>query len=367
MSTFHELGRTPDEIDRLAAMGVHHPTEVQQAVLAVADGDVIASAPTGSGKTIAFALPLVAHVAETSGRGPHGLVVVPTRELALQATRVLTALAPRRVRIAALYGGTPYRPQLQRLARGVDVVVATPGRLLDLCARHALSLGRVSYAVLDEVDRMADLGFADDVEEILAMLPSERRIALFSATMDGAVDRLARRFLVNPTVVTVRGDRPELEHRFVRLPHGEKVRTVAEYADDFASMIVFCNTRHQVDRLTEALGRRAVGVHGGLGQRAREAAIRRFDRGGTPVLVATDVAARGLDIAGVDAVLHFDLPSSFTDYLHRSGRTGRAGRRGVVVALVGERDGARAGNLERQLGLGSSRYRVGGRPSRGRR
>jgi len=366
MSTFASLGLAPAQIDRLDAMGIHEPTEVQAAVLAVTGGDLVASAPTGSGKTIAFALPLVEAVSAAEGRGPHGLVLVPTRELALQVMRVVASLAPRKVHVAALYGGTPYRPQLERLGRGVDLVVATPGRLLDLLARRALSLAEVRYAVVDEVDRMADLGFADDLEDLLGRLPEHRRIALFSATMDGAVERLAKRFLSDPAVVEVHADRPELEHRFVRIRHHEKARAVAEFADDFESMIVFCNTRHQVDQLTDTLGRLAVGVHGGLGQRAREAAIRRFDRGTAPVLVATDVAARGLDIAGVDAVLHYDLPSSFTDYLHRSGRTGRAGRRGVVVALVGERDGAKAGHLERQLGLPRARYREGGRPSRGR-
>jgi len=366
MSSFASLGLSPFEIDRLRAIGISQPTEVQAAVWSLTGGDIVASAPTGSGKTIAFALPLVGTVADREGRGPHGLVLVPTRELALQVMRVVVSLAPRKVRVVALYGGTPYRPQLERLRRGVDLVVATPGRLLDLIDRGALSLGEVGYAVVDEVDRMADLGFADDLERLLGQLPSRRRIALFSATMDHAVARLARRFLTDPAVVEVHADRPELEHRFMRLRHHEKVQAVEDLAEDFDSMIVFCNTRHQVDRLTEALGRLAVGVHGGLGQRAREAAIRRFDRGNAPVLVATDVAARGLDIAGVDAVLHYDLPTTFTDYLHRSGRTGRAGRTGVVVALVGERDGAKAGQLERQLGLAPSGYRKGGRPSRGR-
>ena len=357
MSTnFASLGVPDRLLSRLETQGIDTPTSIQaEAIPIILQGrDLVAQAPTGSGKTLAFGLPMVMNLTGARGadRRPRGLVMTPTRELALQVQRSMVALAPRNFWVLPVYGGTPYGSQIRQLAKGVDVVVATPGRLIDLFERKALDLSAITQVVVDEVDRMADMGFGPVIEQILSLLPARQASSLFSATVDQAVSHLAAKFLADPARVTIEADAPKLEHRFIKVDRREKPSAVSELALDYGSTIVFCNTREQVDRLEERLenlGVDSVTVHGGLSQRQREAAIRRFHSHRASILVATDVAARGIHIDQVALVIHYDLPSSFTDYLHRSGRTGRAGNTGVVASLVSDYDAAKARAIESEL------------------
>ncbi|MCI2976494.1 MAG: DEAD/DEAH box helicase [Ferrimicrobium sp.] len=356
---FDTLGVDAQIQERLAAIGITEPTAVQsQAIPAsLAGHDLIAQAPTGSGKTFAFGVPLVSLLEGVRGRsaGPLGLILVPTRELAQQVQKALVSLAPRDFWVMAVYGGTPYGKQIAQLKRGIDVLVATPGRLMDLVDRRAVSLDAVTHVVLDEVDRMADMGFGPVVAEILGSLTSRRQTAFFSATLDAPVRSLVQRYLSDPTFITIEADEPKLEHRFVPASRYEKAGLVSDYALGHGPTIVFCNTRDQVDRLDDELadlGMEASAVHGGLSQRQRDAALRRFLTKRTQVLIATDVAARGIHVDEVALVLHYDLPNNFTDYLHRSGRTGRAGNTGVVISLVSDRDRSKARSIEHQLQTG---------------
>jgi len=363
MSSFADLGVPAPLCATLARRGITEPFPIQAATLpdALAGRDVAGKAPTGSGKTLAFGLAIAAQAA-TAGpvepRRPRALVLVPTRELAAQVQRELTALIDERAHgpVAAIYGGVGYGPQRKALARGVSAVVACPGRLEDLIATGDVRLDRVEMVVLDEADRMADMGFMPAVRRLLDRTPDGRQTLLFSATLDGDVDKLVRAYQHDPVHHAAAGaddDDVEVAHHFWTVAREARVGVTADIVNRAGSTIVFTRTRHGADRVTRQLvryGVKAVAIHGRRTQAQRDQALKQFSTGRAPALVATDVAARGIHVDAVGCVVHFDLPDEAKDYVHRSGRTGRAGASGTVVALVGEdaRKDARA--LQRALG-----------------
>ena len=364
MSSFAGLGVPPRLRATLARRGITEPFPIQAATLpdALAGRDVAGKAPTGSGKTLAFGL-VIAHQAATAGpvvaRRPRALVLVPTRELAAQVQRELAALVDERAdgRVVAIYGGVGYGPQRAALARGVSAVVACPGRLEDLVATGDVVLDGADVVVLDEADRMADMGFMPAVRRLLDMTPEGRQTLLFSATLDGDVDTLVTRYQRDPVHHEVAGaddGEVEVDHLFWTVAREQRVRLTADIVERTGSTIVFTRTRHSADRVARQLGQtgvKAVAIHGGRSQAQRDQALARFSAGRAPALVATDVAARGIHVDGVACVVHFDMSDDPKDYVHRSGRTGRAGAAGLVVSLVPD-DARRAVRaLQRHVGL----------------
>lgn len=365
--TFAELGVPADLCSRLERDGITAPFPVQAAVLpaALAGRDVCGKAPTGSGKTVAFALGAIAaleRAPRAESRRPRGLVLVPTRELAAQVRDVLAGLgASRGLRIAAIYGGSPYAPQLRALKARADLLVACPGRLEDLLERREVYLDDVVVAVVDEADRMADMGFLPAVRRILDLTAPESKtrpqVLLFSATLDGDVEVLIRRYQRDPERVDVAGPSAlsgPVRHRFFEVERSRRVAVAAEVVASHDSAIVFCRTRHGADRLTrqlESAGVEAVALHGSRTQAQRDRALRAFHSGTARALVATDVAARGIDVENVSCVVHFDPPGDAKDYLHRSGRTGRAGASGTVISLVMPDQARATRSIQRGLGL----------------
>jgi superfamily II DNA/RNA helicase len=369
--TFESLGVVDLLVKELADQGITTPFPIQ--ALTIADGlsgrDVCGKAKTGSGKTLAFGLPLLQRTAAALGgegparsRGhparPRALVLLPTRELAVQVHDVLAPLAKRvSLRVAAVYGGADVDRQVAKLRKGVDVVIATPGRLIDLGDRGELSVADVEVLVLDEADRMADMGFMPQVEWVLRRLGRPHQTLLFSATLDGAVDRLVRRYMHDPVYHEVASSTQTVSamvHRFFQVHQMDKVRVAASIARAQDKTLIFVRTKRGADRLVEQLGDegvRAAAIHGDLRQANRERALADFASGKLPVLVATDVAARGLHIEGVDVVVHYDPPEDHKAYLHRSGRTARAGSTGVVVSLVLWNQVVEAEVVQRRLGL----------------
>jgi superfamily II DNA/RNA helicase len=359
-TTFRDLGILPETAEALEAVGIVTPFPIQEMTLPVAlsGTDVIGQAKTGTGKTLGFGLPLLERVTvpadveagraapEALTDAPQALVVVPTRELCTQVTNdLLTAGKVRNVRVTAIYGGRAYEPQVEALKKGVDVVVGTPGRLLDLAGQKKLNLKHVKCLVLDEADEMLDLGFLPDVEKIIDMLPAKRQTMLFSATMPGAVIGLARRYMSRPT--HIRATAPDDEgvtvaniKQFVYRAHNmDKPEMVARIlqAEGRGLAMIFCRTKRTAADIAEQLQRRgfaAGAVHGDLGQGAREQALRAFRNGKVDVLVCTDVAARGIDVEGVTHVINYQSPEDEKTYLHRVGRTGRAGAKGTAITFV---------------------------------
>ena len=333
--SFQELGVSAPVIRALAAAGIRHPFAIQSLVLpdALAGLDILAESPTGSGKTLAFGLPLVERTAG-AGKRPAALVLVPTRELALQVAADLTPLAAAKgLRVATVYGGAPIAAQITK-ARSAHVLVATPGRLYDLLERRAVSLSDVRVLVLDEADRMLDMGFKPQVDRILRSVPDNRQTMLFSATLDGGVAELARAYTVTPSHVRAElpaeAQRGEVEHAFVAVTPEDKLeRLVEQLGADRGLALVFVRTKHGADKLARKLERqhdiKAVAMHGNLSQNQRERALAQFESGRVSTLVATDVAARGLDVDDITHVINFDPPHGDNDYVHRVGRTGRAG------------------------------------------
>ena len=369
VGTFESLGVADLLVKELADQGITTPFPIQ--ALTVADGlagrDVCGKAKTGSGKTLAFGLPLLQRTAaaldgEGRARGhparPRALVLLPTRELAVQVHDVLAPLARKvSLRIAAIYGGADVDRQVAKLRKGVDVVIATPGRLIDMGDRGELSVADVEVLVLDEADRMADMGFMPQVEWVLRRLVRSHQTLLFSATLDGAVDRLVRRYLHDPVHHEVASSTQTVSamvHRFFQVHQMDKVRVAASIARAEDKTLIFVRTKRGADRLVEQLGDegvRAAAIHGDLRQSNRERALADFASGKLPILVATDVAARGLHIEGVDVVVHYDPPEDHKAYLHRSGRTARAGSTGVVASLVLWNQVVEAEVVQRRLGL----------------
>jgi len=368
--TFDSLGIDEPLYKALADQGITTAFPIQALTIAdaLAGRDVCGKAKTGSGKTLAFGLPLLQRAAEAVAAGAHrdggrparpfALVLLPTRELAVQVHDVLEPLGARLgLRVAAVYGGADIDRQVSRLRKGVEVVIATPGRLIDLGDRGELSVADVEILVLDEADRMADMGFMPQVEWVLRRLEREHQTLLFSATLDGAVDRLVHRYLHDPVrheVVSRTQTVAAMEHRFLQVHQMDKVKVAAAVCRHQQKVLLFVRTKRGADRLVEQLGKegvRAAAIHGDLRQANRERALADFTDGRLGVLVATDVAARGLHIEGVDVVIHFDPPEDHKAYLHRSGRTARAGSAGVVVTLVLWNQVVEAEVIQRRLGL----------------
>lgn len=365
--TFDELGARAETVAALAAVGITRAFAIQEYALPIAirGADLIGQAPTGTGKTLGFGIPLlerVVAVTEGATGRPQALVVVPTRELCIQVARDIAAAgATRGVRVAALYGGVAYEPQTAALTRGLEIVVGTPGRLLDLAQSKQLRLDGIGALVLDEADRMLDLGFLDDIEKILAMLPAERQTMLFSATMPDPIVALARRFMRQPMTVHAghdvnTGPSPHTKQLAYRTHSLNKVEVVARIlqSTDRGLTIIFTRTKRAADRLSDDLdfrGFAVAAVHGDLGQGSRERALRAFRSGKVDILVATDVAARGLDVTGVTHVINYDCPEDTDTYIHRIGRTGRAGATGVAVTFVDWEDLPRWQLIDKTLQL----------------
>ncbi|MEE8422852.1 MAG: DEAD/DEAH box helicase [Dehalococcoidia bacterium] len=341
--TFEELGIAADLVQVLNDGGITAPFPVQTLTIpdALEGRDVTGKAQTGSGKTLAFGLPMIERTTTAKPRRPHALVLEPTRELANQVAEELAPLAAvRGLWLSAIYGGVSMPRQTQALREGVDMVIATPGRLNDLLEREEISLRDVSYVVVDEADQMADMGFLPQVERILRQTRGTPQTLLFSATLDGMVATLIDRYQHDPVhhkVVTNTATVETLEQRFIRVTAGDKVLVAAKVCAGAERALVFVRTTHGADRLAGQLkreGLKAVPIHGRLTQSKRERTLEQFADGSAPILVATNVAARGLHIDDIDVVVHFDPPEDHKVYLHRSGRTARAGKGGMVVTLV---------------------------------
>jgi superfamily II DNA/RNA helicase len=351
----------------LATRGITSPRPIQAHTVpdALAGRDVLGRAETGSGKTLAFGLPLLVRTATGSGRRlagkPRGLVLVPTRELADQVHDELVGLgATLGLRLLAVYGGVPLGRQVQRLRGGTDIIVATPGRLLDLLRQGACSLDAVAVAVLDEADHMADMGFLPAVTSLLDRVPPGGQRLLFSATLDGQVDTLVRRYLTEPVrhaVAPTAASSARMDHQIRTVEATTKVAVAAELAGRPGRTLVFVRTKHRAARLARQLdgaGVRAGALHGNLAQPARARALAAFAAGTVPVLVATDIAARGLHVDGISLVVHFDPPAEPKAYLHRSGRTARAGAAGTVVTLVLPEQASEVARLHRRAQVTTS-------------
>jgi len=351
--SFTALGLDPSLLATLTALGYAEATPVQSQAIpaAIAGGDLLVSSQTGSGKTAAFLLPALQRLykpSTLSGHGPRVLVLTPTRELALQVQKSCHAYgSTQRMRTASLVGGMPYGLQLKLLARSVDIVIATPGRLKDHMDRRTVNLGRVEMLVLDEADRMLDMGFQEEIDAIIAKIPQERQTLLFSATLDGIVGRLAQRVTRNPariTIARVAETRPDItQHALVADNHAHKVRMLDTLLreEEVDQTLVFTATKRAAEDLSgELLGKGFdVGaLHGDMRQRERSQMLQRLRDGKMKVLVATDVAARGIDVPGINLVVNYDAPRQAEDYVHRIGRTGRAGRAGVAITFLGAQD-----------------------------
>ena len=341
--TFAQLGVAPELVDVLAAKGIAEAFPIQE--LTIADAlqgrDVCGKAKTGSGKTLAFGIPTVQRIAESKPDHVDAIILVPTRELATQVFEELQPLAEvKGLRAIAIYGGADIEKQIKALDRGIELIVATPGRMIDLLERGAVSVDDVSHVVIDEADRMADMGFLPQVEWILRRIQGEHQTLLFSATLDGAVDSLVTRYQNNPVRHEVEGKEVTVEqmaHRFITVHEMDRKKVVATIVASAKRTMVFCNTKRACDRLSGDLAKLDVAsepIHGDLRQRQREKALKQFTNGELQALVATDVAARGIHVDDVDVVIHFDPPDDHKTYLHRSGRTARAGGSGVAVTLV---------------------------------
>ena len=359
-TTFASLGIPDGLAEFLEELGFITPFDVQTATIpdALAGRDVSARAPTGSGKTLAFGLAMLIRVEGAKPRRPLGLVLAPTRELAEQIQRELDPIARAGGRsIIAIYGGVGYEPQKRALARGVDVLVACPGRLADLIGQGEVDLNEVEVVVVDEADRMADMGFLPEVKRLLNRTPDDRQTMLFSATLDGDVAVLTRNYQRDPVRHEVGDAEPNIEdmrHLFWRLDPTGRVDVAADLIQAVGPTIVFCRTRRGADRVAtqlERAGATAAAIHGSRSQSQRNRALQSFADGNVEALVATDVAARGIHVDGVACVLHFDPPSDEKAYLHRSGRTARAGAQGVVVSFVADDELRDADKLVRILRL----------------
>lgn len=367
--TFAELGIVPSLVGALGAKGITTAFPIQAMTIndALAGRDICGKAKTGSGKTLGFGLPLLQRVADTPALAieankpvrPRGLVLLPTRELAVQVHEVLEPLGKALgLHVAAVYGGADVEKQVATLRKGCDIIIATPGRLIDLGDRGELNVENLDVLVLDEADRMADMGFMPQVEWVLRRIAERpHQTLLFSATLDGAVDRLVKRYLTEPVFHEVASDTQTVSlmvHHFLQVHQMDRVKVCATICHANAKTIIFCRTKRGADRLVEQLqkeGVNAAAIHGDLRQSQREKALADFGAEKLSVLVATDVAARGLHIDGVDCVIHFDPPEDHKAYLHRSGRTARAGTKGVVVSLLLWNQVVEAEVIQRRIGL----------------
>ena len=337
------LGVDEQIVSSLIKRGIKTPFPIQSLTIpdALRGNDVCGKAKTGSGKTLAFGIPMVQNLDQPSGdNNPRGLIMVPTRELATQVKEELDPLLNgKSLTAVAIYGGANIEEQIKAIKRGIDIIVATPGRMIDLLEREEISLQSLEMVVLDEADRMADMGFLPQVEWILRRVERNHQTLLFSATLDGVVNTLIQRYQRNPIMHEVEAKEitvEEMTHRFLHVHERDKVKVAAAITRSVSRTLIFSNTKAGCDRLVKKLlteGIRAQAIHGDLRQNIREKALARFASGKLPVLVATDVAARGIHVDGVEVVIHYDPPSDHKTYLHRSGRTARAGTDGLVVTL----------------------------------
>ena len=355
--TFESLGVSPRLVKVLADQGIHEPFAIQRLSIAdaLAGRDVCGKAKTGSGKTLAFGLPLLERLDKAEPRKPRGLVLVPTRELASQVQEALQGLCwGTKTEVLAVYGGAGMERQMKALGRGVEIVVATPGRLKDLLERGSLRLDDVNLVVIDEADRMADMGFLPEVRRLLDLTNKKRQTMLFSATLDGDVDVLIRNYQTNPVHHEAESmeEQGEVTHRFWAVSHADRIQVATAIVERSWPAIVFSRTRHGAERLSKQLnkaGVRSEAIHGDRSQSQRERALAAFGRGDVHVLVATDVAARGIHVDGVACVLQYDPPATDKDYVHRSGRTGRAGDAGTVITLVSPEKEKDVRKMQREL------------------
>ncbi len=371
-SAFDKLPLIPELKRALRDAGYTEPTPIQaQAITPLLEGhDLLGAAQTGTGKTAAFALPVLQHIARSAEDRPRGrgrrpiqaLVLTPTRELAAQVAESFeTYGAHLDIRVRAIFGGVSQRPQVEDLNRGIDVLVATPGRMLDLCNQGHIRLDKVDFFVLDEADRMLDMGFIHDIRKVLALLPERRQSLLFSATLPPAIQKLARGFLHDPIKVEVAPESTTVERidqHIMYVRKADKRRLLTALIENprwgIEQAIVFTRTKHGANRVVSHLqkaGHAAAAIHGNKSQGARERALGAFHRGELPVLVATDVASRGIDVDGLTHVINFDLPNEPESYVHRIGRTGRAGREGTAIAFCEEDDATYLHDIERLTGV----------------
>jgi ATP-dependent RNA helicase DeaD len=360
---FADLGLRPDILNALTTLGYEEPTPIQSEAIPplLAGNDLLGQAATGTGKTAAFALPLLERIADQIGKGekPLALVLAPTRELAVQVSEAVHRYGRHMgARVLPIYGGQPIGRQLRELSRGVDVVVATPGRAIDHLQRGTLQLGELKIVVLDEADEMLDMGFAEDIDAILAEAPADRQTVLFSATMPPRIDRMAKSHLREPVLIQIErektepGEAPRVRQTAYLVRREHKPAALGRVLDveSPTAAVVFCRTRDEVDQLTETLngrGYRAESLHGGISQEQRDRVMSRLRGGTADLLVATDVAARGLDIEQLTHVVNYNVPSAPEAYTHRIGRVGRAGREGVAITLVEPRENSMLKTIER--------------------
>ena len=362
MTTFAELGLDPDLVETLASQGIEEPFPIQELTIpdAIAGRDVCGKAKTGSGKTLAFGVPMIMALPEPDEvhHGPAGLVLCPTRELALQVAEVLEPLAKTKGHtITAVYGGEKIEKQIKSIEDGTGIIVATPGRLIDLLQRGDVRLDEVKMVAVDEADRMADMGFLPQVEWVLRHVPDGHQTLLFSATLDGSVGALIERYQTDPVTKEVMSETvtvDQMHHRFLLVHEMDKAKVAGAIVAKGNRTLIFSNTKRAADRLARDLNDldvKAEPIHGDLPQRAREKALKRFSEGKLQALVASDVAARGLDIDEIDTVVHWDPPPDHKTYLHRSGRTARAGTTGVAATLLLWDEEMAVKLLQRRLGL----------------
>lgn len=358
--TFADLGLAEPIVKALADRGITEPFPIQALSIpdAITGRDVCGKAKTGSGKTLAFGLPVLHQIGVADKKRPLALALVPTRELAIQVHDELEPVADALDRnICAIYGGADIDKQISRLGRGVDFVVATPGRLIDLIERKEVSLDDVEHVIVDEADRMADMGFLPQVEWLLRHIPGNHQTLLFSATLDGVVDRLISRYQNDPARFEVESPTTtvdSMEHRFLLVHEMDRPKVVAAIAAASNRTLVFSRTKHGADRLVNSvndLGVAAGAIHGDLRQKSRERALEDFSNGELQVLVATDVAARGIHVDDIDMVIHYQPAADHKAYLHRSGRTARAGNTGVAVTLSLWNEELEVKRLQKRLGL----------------
>ena len=360
--SFADLGVDPALVAKLTERGIAAPFPIQEAAIpdSLAGRDVVAKAPTGSGKTIAFGVAAIERCIDSKPKRPRCLILEPTRELAAQVRDELASLKENGGRrVIAVYGGTRYGPTQQALSKGVDILVACPGRLEDLLDQGVVNLSDVDLLVIDEADRMADMGFLPVVRRLIDQTKKDRQVLLFSATMGKEIEGLVKTYQKNPARHDVTGDEEaqgDVEHLFWAVSRDKRLEVCTDAVTQLGKAIVFCRTRRGADRVArqlDAAGLRSVAIHGDRSQNQRERALREFDRGNAVALVATDVAARGIHLEALPGVIHFDPPADATDYTHRSGRTGRAGLDGIVISLVVEDQRRPVASLQRALGMPS--------------
>lgn len=358
--TFGDLGVPQKIVDALLRSGIEHPFEVQVATIpdALAGRDVLGRAPTGSGKTLAFGIPMLATLGSGTPRRPRGLILSPTRELAEQIRRELVPIADATGHtMKAIYGGVGFGAQLTALRGGVDVLVACPGRLLDLIDQGEVSLDKVNHVIVDESDRMCDMGFLPSLRRILDLTSAKRQTVLFSATLDKDVKVITDQYQTDPVLHEVGDAEPDMTsmvHHFVNVEHTGKIELAADVVAATGHTIVFCRTRHGVDRVARQLKRAGIKsgwIHGGRSQSQRDRALEAFTSQKVLALVATDVAARGIHVDDVACVIHFDPPTDGKTYTHRSGRTARAGAKGIVVSLVKDEERKGSRSIQREAGI----------------